>query len=97
MYEIAAVAAAVAFAVAWFAGARRSRYARPVFAAMMMFLGASLMWGVDCVAEAMSGEEALDMSRDAASLAALILGAGLAVFAAMCVAERLRGSVPAKA
>ena len=54
------------------------------------------MWGVDCAAEAMAGEEAFDMSRDAAKLSALILGAGLAVFAAMCVAERFRGAVAEK-
>ncbi len=92
MYEIAAVAATAAFAAAWFAGARNGRFARPVFTAMLMFAGAALMWGVDCVAELSAGEPFPGMDADGACLAAVILAAGLGVFAILCLTERNRAA-----
>ena len=95
MYEIAAVCAALAFTVAWFAGARRGKSPKAFFTARLMFWGAALMWGVDCVAEVLDGEPAFDMSADAACLAALILACGLGVFAVLRFTEIRRGRLSA--
>ena len=70
MHEIAAVLCAMVFTAAWFRGVRRGRASKAVFTTMLMFWGASLMWGVDCVADALDGE-----------LAGLIVASGLAAFA----------------
>ncbi len=91
MYEIAAIAAALVFTAAWFAGARKGRFAKPVFAAMLMFWGAAVMWGVDCAAELSAGEPFPGMNMDDAKLAAVILAAGLGVFAISCLLEIKRG------
>lgn len=90
MYEIAAIACAAAFAAAWFAGARRGRCRNSVFSAMLMFAGASAMWGVDCAANAIEGGEAFDFSGDAALLAAAVVAAGLAVFGVSAALEYAR-------
>lgn len=86
MCELISIAAAAFFAVLFFRSGWRDKAAAT---AMFMFLGASLMWGVDCVANAMDGEPLLDMSREDAVLGAIVLAAGLAVWGAESCIRRL--------
>ena len=84
MCELMTIAAALAFTAAYFFGKR----SRAVFATMLMFWGAALMWAVDCAAEFMDGEPLLDLSREDAVLGAIILAAGLAVYGVLALRER---------
>ena len=79
MCEIMTILAALAFTAIYFFGKR----SQAVFTTMLMFWGAALMWGVDCVAEKMAGEPLFDISREDTILGFIILGAGLLVFAAL--------------
>ena len=81
MHEIAAVLCAMVITAAWFRGVRRRRASKAVFTAMLMFWGASLMWGVDCVADALDGESPFSATADDFLLAGLIVASGLAAFA----------------
>ena len=85
MCELMTIGAAVLFTVLYFARFRT----RAVFATMMMFWGAALMWSVDCVHSLMEGEGLFDMSREDAILGAIILAAGFAVFAVLAVRDRI--------
>ena len=84
MCELMTIAAAAVFTILYFAG-RRSR---AVFATMMMFWGAALMWAVDCVHSAMEGDALFDISKKDAKLGCIIIAAGLLVFGAMALFER---------
>ena len=84
MCELMTIAAAAVFTVLYFTG-RRSR---SVFATMMMFWGAALMWAVDCVHSAMEGEGLFDISKEDTILGCIILAAGLLVFGVMRIFER---------
>ena len=86
MCELMTIAAALVFTAVHFAGKRRSG---AVFATMMMFWGAALMWSVDCVANRMEGEALFDMSREDAVLGGIILAAGLLVYGVLSLRERL--------
>ena len=90
MCELMTIAAAVAFTAWHFANRSRGRRGNAVFTAMLMFWGAALMWAVDCVANAMDGEGLLDFSREDAVLGAIIVAAGVAVFAVLFAVERCR-------
>ena len=90
MCELMTIAAALTFTVLYFVGRRHGRPNQAIFTTMLMFWGAALMWSVDCVANAMDGEGLLDMSREDTLLGGIIVVAGLAVFAALSVANRLR-------
>ena len=85
MCELMTIGAAVLFTILYFTRFRT----RAVFATMLMFWGAALMWSVDCVHSLMEGDGLLDLSREDAVLGAIILAAGLAVFAVLAVRERL--------
>ena len=84
MCEIMTILAALAFTAIYFFGKR----SQAVFTTMLMFWGAALMWGVDCVAEKMAGEPLFDISREDTILGFIILGAGLLVFAALSLIGR---------
>ena len=84
MCEIMTILAALAFTAIYFFGKR----SQAVFTTMLMFWGAALMWGVDCVAEKMDGEPLFDISREDTVLGFIILGAGLLVFAALSLIGR---------
>ncbi|MBR1588955.1 MAG: hypothetical protein IJ658_11595 [Kiritimatiellae bacterium] len=86
MCELMTIAAALAFTAIYFLG-RRSK---AVFTTMLMFWGAALMWGVDCVANKMEGEALFDISREDTVLGFIILGAGLLVFAVLCLTTKAR-------
>ena len=79
------IAAALVFTAVYFLGKKRSG---AVFATMMMFWGAALMWAVDCVAEKLDGEALFDISREDAVLGVIILAAGLLVYGVLAVRER---------
>ena len=90
MCELMAIGAAIAFTVAFFAAKRRGAPTGALFTTMLMFWGAALMWAVDCVANAMDGEGLIDLSREDTVLGAIIVAAGVAVFAVVFAVERCR-------
>lgn len=90
MCELMTIAAVVVFTVGYFAAKRRNAPSGALFTTMMMFWGAALMWAVDCVANAMDGEGLLDLSREDTVLGAIIVAAGVAVFAVLFAVERCR-------
>ena len=90
MCELMTIAAAAIFTVLYFSGKRNGKASAATFTTMLMFWGAALMWGVDCVAERMDGEPLLDFSSEDLVLGVIIVAAGLAVHAALCLVERLR-------
>ena len=85
MCELMTIAAAVFFTVLYFTRFRT----RAVFATMMMFWGAALMWSVDCVHSLMEGEGLLDLSREDTVLGVIILAAGFAVFAVLSLRDSM--------
>ena len=88
MCEIMTIVAALAFTAIYFVGKRKGNPNKAVFTTMLMFWGAALMWGVDCVAEKMAGEALFDISREDTILGFIILGAGLLVFGALSLFGR---------
>ena len=86
MCEIMTVIAALAFTALYFYGKR----SKAVFTTMLMFWGAALMWSVDCVANKLDGEALFDISKEDTVLGFIILGAGLLVFAILCVTTKAR-------
>ena len=90
MCELMTIAAAVAFTAAFFSAKRRGAPTGALFTATLMFWGATLMWAVDCVANAVDGEGLLDLSRTDAVRGAIVVSAGAAVFAVMFAVERVR-------
>ncbi len=89
MCEIMTIVAALAFTALYFAGKSKGWPTKALFTTMLMFWGAALMWAVDCVAEKMDGEPLFDLSREDTILGVIILGAGLLVYAAFAIKERL--------
>ena len=89
MCEIMTILAALAFTAIYFFGKR----SQAVFTTMLMFWGAALMWGVDCVAEKMAGEPLFDISKEDTILGFIILGAGLLVFAGLSLFGRRQPQV----
>ena len=90
MCELMTIAAALVFTVLYFVGRSRGRTSPAVFTTMLMFWGAALMWSVDCVFNAVFEEKPLfDISRKDTILGFIILGAGLLVFGALSLKERL--------
>jgi len=85
MCELMTIGAAALFTVLYFTRFRT----RAVFATMLMFWGAALMWSVDCVHSYMEGEGLFDLSREDTILGAIILASGLAVFAVLAMRERM--------
>ena len=85
MCELMTIGAAALFTVPYFTRFRT----RAVFATMLMFWGAALMWSVDCVHSYMEGEGLFDLSREDTILGAIILASGLAVFAVLAARERM--------
>ena len=87
MCELMTIGAAIFFTVLYFKVLRTPA----VFATMLMFWGAALMWSVDCVHSAM--EEGLpgllDLSLEDTYLGFIVLAFGLALFGVLLFAERL--------
>ena len=89
MCELMTIAAALVFTVLYFVGRSRGRTSPAVFTTMLMFWGAALMWSVDCVFNAVDGDGLFDISREDTILGFIILAAGLLVFGALSLKERL--------
>ena len=89
MCEIMTVAAAILLTAIYFAGRRQGKDMPAVFTTMLAFWGAALMWSVDCVFNAADGEGLFDISREDTILGFIILAAGLLVFGALSLKERL--------
>ncbi|MBQ9726434.1 MAG: hypothetical protein IJV65_02895 [Kiritimatiellae bacterium] len=87
MCELVTIAAALVFAALFAAARRAGRPARALGTTALAFLGAALMWSVDCVHSYLEGEGLFDLSADDAKLGALVLACGLALFAALRVRE----------
>ena len=85
MCELMTIAAALVFTALYFTCART----KAVFTTMLMFWGAALMWSVDCVHSLMEDEGLLDLSREDTIRGFIIVGAGLVVFAALALRERM--------
>ena len=90
MCEIMTIVAALAFTALYYFGKKKGKPSKAVFTTMLMFWGAALMWAVDCVANAMDGEGLIDLSREDTVLGAIIVAAGVAVFAVLFAVERCR-------
>lgn len=73
MCELTSIAATAFYAFLYKRGGRGRKAA---WLTMLMFAGASLMWAIDCLANAMAGEALLDMSRADAALGVMIFCAG---------------------
>lgn len=97
MCELMTIAAAVAFTALYLAARRHGGddVRSALFTTMLALWGAALMWGVDCVANAMEGEGLLDLSREDAILGCIVVAAGLAMFALLALAGRIRARVSA--
>ena len=90
MCELMTIAAAILFtALAAFAR-RAGSPARALGTTALVFAGAALMWSVDCVHSLLEGEGLLDLSADDARLGALVVAAGVALFALLRLRERAR-------
>ena len=91
MCELMTIAAALVFTALFIAGKRSGRPGKAVFTTMLMFWGAALMWSVDCIANKMDGEALFDISREDTVLGFIIIGAGLLVYAALAIRDRVTG------
>ena len=83
------IAAAVTGGI-WLALAKCGRATKSLFTTFLAFLSAALMWCVDGIASVLSGEGFFDLSAEDAILGAIILAAGLVLFAALSFAEKRR-------
>ena len=90
MCELMTIGAALVFTAAYFALRRRGQPAPATFTTMLMFWGAALMWGVDCIANRMDGEPLLDFSREDLVLGFIVLGFGLAAHVVFLLIARAR-------
>lgn len=89
MCELMTIAAAIVFAVLAASARKAGRPAAALGTTALVFAGAALMWSVDCVHAFLDPEdgELLDLSRDDALLGALVVSAGVALFAVLRVRE----------
>ena len=85
MCELMTIGTALFFTVLYFKVLRTPA----VFATMLMFWGAALMWSVDCVHSLMEEGELFDLSVEDMYLGFIILAFGLAFFGVMLFIERL--------
>ena len=88
MCELMTIAAAAAFSAAALRARAAGRPARALSTTALVFAGAALMWSVDCAHAALEGEPPFDLSAGDARLGALVLGFGLAFFAALRLREK---------
>ena len=87
MCELMPIGAAILFAALAALARKSGRPLRALGTTALVFFGAALMWSVDCVHSFIEGEGLLDLSLDDAKLGALVLAAGLALFAFLRVRE----------
>ena len=87
MCELMTIAAAILFAALAASARKAGRPARALGTTALVFTGAALMWSVDCIHSFLAGEGLLDLSKDDAALGAVVVAAGLALFAVLRVRE----------
>ena len=92
MCELMTIAAALVLTILY---ARRERPSKALFTTMLMFWGAALMWGVDCVISLLDNEGLFDISREDTLLGAIILAAGFAFYGLARFVESRRAAVTA--
>lgn len=88
MCELMAIAAAIAFTTLYFVARRRGGDASAERTVALAFWGAALMWAVDCAFSFAEEGVLFDLSRDDAKLGALIVAAGLALYAVLRLRAR---------
>ena len=87
MCELMTIAAAILFTALLAFARRAGRPARALGTTALVFWGAALMWSVDCAHAYLEEGELFDLSRDDALLGALIVAAGVALFAVLRLRE----------
>ena len=92
MCEWMSIAATVVFAVLAFRARRAGSPSAALETTAFTFLGASLMWGVDCVHAFRAGEGLFDVSASDAALGLLVVLAGLALFSVLRFRELRRAA-----
>lgn len=90
MCELMAIAAALVFSLLALSAHRAGRPVSALATTALAFWGAALMWAVDCAHAALEGEPFLDLSRDDAALGAVVVAAGIALYAVLRVREARR-------
>ena len=85
MCEIMTIIAALVFTAIYFCGAKN----KAVFNTMLMFWGAALMWGVDCVVSVIEGGQFFTLDREDTILGVIIIAAGLFFFVASYLRARI--------
>ena len=94
MCELMTIAAALVFSFLYF---KQERPSKALFATMLRFWGAALMWSVDCVMSFREGEGLFDLSREDTLLGAIILAAGIAFYGVARFVETRRAVAKATA
>lgn len=92
MCEIMTICAAIVFSAIFIVQKSKGKFSKPIFATMLMFWGASLMWAVDGIACVVEGEPFFDISMEDTILGFIILGSGLALFALMFVINKAKNT-----
>ena len=88
MCLILTIFAALAFSGVYFYQRKKSAVSKSVFATMLMFWAASLMWSMDGVASVLGGEGFFDLSLEDTILGLIIVASGLTVFALLSFIQR---------
>lgn len=81
MCEIMTICAAVIFSAAYLIQKKAGKNSKNTGFASLMFWGAALMWFCDCIFSAAGGDSFFDISAEDTMLGAIIIAAGLGIFA----------------
>lgn len=81
MCEIMTICAASIFTAIYFFQKKNGKNCRNTGFASLMFWGAALMWFCDCIFSAAGGDSFFDISAEDTMLGAIIIAAGLGIFA----------------
>ena len=88
MCLILTTCAALAFSGVYFYQKKNSAVSKNVFATMLMFWAASLMWSMDGVASVLEGEGFFDLTVEDSILGAIIVASGMLVFAVLSFIQK---------
>lgn len=92
MCLILTIFAALAFSGVYFYQRKKSAVSKSVFATMLMFWAASLMWSMDGVASVLEGEGFFDLSLEDTLLGVIILTSGMLVFAVLSIIQKRKSA-----
>lgn len=90
MCLILTIIAAAVFSGLWYLKDRANAY--KTGSAALVFLGAALMWLVDCTFAAFSGEGFFDFSMDDTKLGCLIIACGVGLWLILLALNRTKSS-----